>query len=211
MKTNSIVLILFTLLFMTSCSKDSVEDNFIESEKSTTDLSLQERNPPPGCIITPGMVSNDEPGSYTMAPFSVYASTGTNTKNYDRRVEIYLTKNDDIVDVAYVTILANQNVSNNAAVQGCGGAVDVKIANVLNLSNSTLDYSCRWRQTVGHFDECDGTNNGYNVDNCNGEEGIGGTDENDEPINNDADGDGICAASDPDDNDPCTPIASDCW
>ncbi|WP_412561560.1 hypothetical protein [Winogradskyella sp. MIT101101] len=189
MKTNSIVLILFTLLFMTSCSKDSVEDNFIESEKNTTDLSLQERNPPTGCIITPAMVVDET--AATGAPYTVYASTGTNTKNYDRRVEIYLTMlseegNEVVADVAYVTIPANQNVSNNAAVIDCGDglgqdpeydgietvAVTVKIANVLNLSNSTFDNSCSWRTTTGELPKCESSSP------C--AEG------------NDQDGDGIC-------------------
>lgn len=189
MKTNSIVLILFTLLFMTSCSKDSVEDNFNESEKNTTDLSLQERNPPSGsCIITPGLVDN---GSATNPLYTVYASTGINVTNYDRRVEIYLTMlseegNEVVADVAYVTIPANHNVSNNAAVINCGDglgqdpeydgietvAVTVKIANVLNLSNSTFDNSCTWRTTTGEIPKCESSSP------C--AEG------------NDQDGDGIC-------------------
>lgn len=206
---------LMALLVITSCSRDNEEEVLTEQEKK---FELLERRGPisneDSCIITVGMVSNDEPGSYTMAPFSVYASCGGNTKNYPRRVEIFLTDGDDVVDVAYVTIEANQNVSNNAAVQGCGGAVNVRIANVLNLATATLDNSCTWRGTVGYFDACNGNNYGYNVDYCNGfdqSEYLGDVDPDYLPQNNDSDGDGLCSGVDPDDDDPCWPIQSNCW
>lgn len=174
------------LLVITSCSRDNEEDVLTEQEKK---FELQERrgsiNNGDSCIITPGMVSN-EPS--TGAPHTVYASCGGNTKNYDRRVEIYLTQLDDdgnesVIDVANVVIQANQNVSNNSAVQGCGGQVTVKIANVLNLSDATFDNSCSWRQTQGFFPECSPNNGGGEIDFCNG---------------NDEDGDGICDENDPD-------------
>jgi hypothetical protein len=184
MKTSSIVVIFFTFLFMNSCSRDNVEDNFFESNDSLEN-DLQKRNPPADdCIITVGMVYNSVPGSYTMAPYTVYASCGGNTKNYERQVEIYITKDNDIIDTAYVTIPANKNVSNNAAVDGCGGRVTVKIANVINLTNFGFDNSCSWRQTQGRFPECATSGSpGSPIDYCNG---------------HDADNDGICDDNDPD-------------
>ena len=187
MKKHILLCIVMSAAIFYSCNNDSdslFEEGPIESSNATF-------NPPESsCFITPAVLEggpcanpqvNDQERTYTL-----YVSSGTNTVNYDRRVEIAVIHDNTFVDAALVTIPANQHISNHVSVFDTAtenyGLVTLRVLSVRK-SDGTLDSSCTLRSTSPAVNNCFTSNNGGgDIDFCNG---------------NDADGDGIC-----DDNDP---------
>lgn len=147
MKSNYLLLPILVLSLVFSCSKDSVE----EESQLDSNLSIDEekRGLTGDCFITGAMVNGET--AYTGAPYTVYASSGRNTVNYDRRVTITLMDYVDNLLLAqrHVTIRANENVSENAAInaQICNDNITAVVTEVRNMTNFSIDNSCTWRNT----------------------------------------------------------------
>ena len=147
MKSNYFLLQILLLCLVFSCSKDSVQEE--ASWNQDASLIEEKRNPPGDCFITGAMVNGET--SYTGAPYTVYASSGRSTVNYDRRVTITLMDYVENLLLAqrHVTIRANENVSENAAINVniCNENITAVVTEVRDMTDFSIDASCVWRNT----------------------------------------------------------------
>ena len=120
---------------------------------------FQTNNTNAQCYITPGL--NIYQNHVNCHDYEVYATSGTNTVNYDRHVSIMFSTGGNIIETAVVIIPANQHLSNNVVVfphhSTQVGNVTMAVVNVAT-SSGTIDNSCVWRSINTSVFNCPRTN-----------------------------------------------------
>lgn len=198
--------ILLLCLTIFSCTTEGVDE---ESSPSINEFEFSNNNnnnlitsnPGEACGLLSAVVEIQSCGMNKYV-YSVYALTIENTRPYVREVDIFVTKNNDLIESVSVTIPKNEYTSNSVPVfshiNSSIGNVTVGISGV-TIPGIGVDNSCFLLSTTPEIKNCfqSDNNSGGHGDPCNG--GFIETNELGEEINNnDSDGDGICNCYDDD-------------
>ncbi|WNB18449.1 hypothetical protein QYS47_30225 [Marivirga arenosa] len=146
------IFLMFANIFLFANSNDNASvENYPEKDTDWNNCYLTPQIVPGGNCYGSGSAGQAVSGTrYTVAVTAGY----NGAVNYNRTIELMLSKGSTIIDAAYVTIPAGATVSNNQDVFQIAseryGDVTITIANVNGSSSS----ACSWRSTTNNVRNC---------------------------------------------------------